>query len=107
MILERWRSLDQTTAWSGKKPPKPAPPLSLIGGWYESLRQIKDAGPLPAWLATWSGQEAVAGDMGVLRKTATRAATRSETAIPPTQAVQPNMSKMMPSTALPIRPPKK
>ena len=52
------------------------------------------------------GQASV-GVIGVLRKTASRAATKSETAMPPTQAVQPNMSKITPSTALPIRPPKK
>lgn len=51
--------------------------------------------------------QAVAGDIGVLRKTASRAATRSETAMPATQAFQPNISKITPSTALPISPPKK
>ena len=85
---------------------KPQPPLHAIevreGVNRQTLRWVKNF----AGLCLALGQ-AVAGDIGVLRKTASRAATRSETAMPATQAVHPNISKITPSTALPISPPKK
>src|SRR6185312_4855289 len=47
------------------------------------------------------------GAIGVFKKTASSAATISAAATPPTHAAQPNMSNSVPSTALPIKPPKK
>ena len=79
---------------------------SLGGGAPESLRWIKWQGKSPATPVRDQCARR-SGAIGVFRKTASSAATSSAAATPPTQAAQPNMSNSVPSTALPIRPPKK
>ena len=85
---------------------KPQPPLHAIEVREGSIARLC-TGSITSPVFVLPFGQAVAGDIGVLRKTASRAATRSETAMPATHAVHPNMSKITPSTALPISPPKK
>ena len=73
----------------------------------KSLRWIKSPWRRPAARAAADQWAIASGCIGVLRKKASKAAAMSATAMPATQAAQPNMSKISPSTALPIKPPKK
>lgn len=109
--LELWYSLDtiKTARRSGKTSRRPLPPVRSIARSPGPDFELDQEGRRPRGAPDMPSEEGQAsvGVIGVLRKMASRAATKSETAMPPTHAVHPNMSKVTPSTALPIKPPKK